>query len=99
MLCQSFVVSSLVIKFSDCFISEGFLPVKVAGVILFPRVLTKIWHYHMNFMHEKFVGFTCRTIIFVLFSKNNLLIYGMIPDYLPEIPSGLTARLVRVYVH
>ncbi len=37
--------------------------------------------------------------IFLLFSKNNLLIYGMIPDYLPEIPSGLIARLVRVLIH
>ena len=36
---------------------------------------------------------TATKIFFIFFSKNNLLLYGLVPEFTPEIPSALNQRV------
>ena len=72
-------------------LTRGPFNVKGAGGIIIVKVLD----------HETFIGLpgtqqNCKNIfcqISIFFSKNNLLLYGLVPEFTPEIPSALNQRV------
>ena len=72
-------------------LTRGPFNVKGAGGIIIVKVLD----------HETFIGLpgtqqNCKNIfcqLSIFFSKNNLLLYGLVPEFTPEIPSALNQRV------